>query len=173
MDFAELYNAYKDRVYNLALQYVQNPRDAEEVSQDVFVKVHQKLDAFQQRSDVKTWIYRITVNTALDFCRARQRRKRSFLKQILSLDRDSGLPEPAHFEHPGALLEQKEALEFIFGCINRLSEKQRTVIILLRLEGLSQQETAAIMQLSVKAVESLLQRARQTLEKIMHENEGK
>ena len=63
-------------VYNLALQYTQNKADAEEITQDVFVKVHQKIHTFGERSELKTWIYRIAINQSLDFLRS----KNYFLK---------------------------------------------------------------------------------------------
>jgi RNA polymerase sigma factor (sigma-70 family) len=62
MTFKEIFDKYNKLVYNLALQYVQQKEDAEEITQDVFVKIHEKLSTFQQQSDIKTWIYRITIN---------------------------------------------------------------------------------------------------------------
>ncbi len=173
MNFRELYAEYKDRVYNLVLQYVHNRQDAEEVCQDVFVKLHEKLGSFRQESSLKTWVYRIAVHTALDFCKARQRHKRRFLLSALRLGSTEKIPDIPHFDHPGARLEEKEALAFLFACIHRLNEKQRTVIILLKIEELSQQETAEVMKLSPKAVESLFQRAKAALEKIIHETKEK
>ena len=67
MIFDEIYFQYHKMVFNLALQYVQNTEDAEEITQDVFVKVFDNFNTFNQLSNVKTWIYRISINQSLDF----------------------------------------------------------------------------------------------------------
>lgn len=158
-------------MYNLALHYVQNSPDAEEISQDVFVSVYEKLPAFDHRASVSTWIYRITVNKALDHLRARKRRKRRHFFTSLSFGDTAG-GDPGHFEHPGYTLEQKQEVKRIFDCLNRLPPNQKTAVILLKIEGLSQQDTAAVMRLSPKAVESLFQRAKKNLEKLLSIHEG-
>lgn len=172
MNFRDIYQLHKEGVFNLALQYTGNVEDAEEISQDVFVKVYEKLLYFREESSLKTWIYRITVNQSLDFLKARQRQKRSFIQHILRLD-DGNAKEIPVFNHPGVELEQKEAVAHIFQCMNRLPENQKTALILLKIEGLSQKEVAEIMRISSKAVESLFQRAKINLEKILTQNEGK
>ena len=65
--FEKLYHEFKTLVFNVALNYLQNVEDAEEITQDVFVKVYHSLDNFNQKSSHKTWIYRITINQCLDF----------------------------------------------------------------------------------------------------------
>jgi RNA polymerase sigma-70 factor (ECF subfamily) len=66
-DFQNIYNQYGVLVYNVALHYVQNIEDAEEITQDVFVQVYHSLENFSQKSTLKTWIYRIAINKSLDF----------------------------------------------------------------------------------------------------------
>jgi RNA polymerase sigma-70 factor (ECF subfamily) len=78
-----------------------------------------------------------------------------------------------NFNHPGILLEQKEALESLFQHINALPDNQKTALILSKLEQKSQKEVAEIMKLSTKAVESLLQRAKTNLAKKINPSEGK
>ena len=63
-------------VYNLALGYVQNTEDAEEITQDVFVKVYQKIEGFKSDSTLKTWIYRIAINQCIDYVKAKNAKKR-------------------------------------------------------------------------------------------------
>lgn len=165
ISIAEIYQAHHKMVFNLALQYVQNWEDAEEITQDTFVKIYNGLNDFSQQSNLKTWIYRITINQSLDFIKSRNAQKRSFLQQILRLSDPSFNREPAHFNHPGIELEQKEATQVIFHAINQLSDKQKTAIILTKIDGKSLKEVAEIMNTNVKAVESLLHRAKKTLEK--------
>ncbi len=172
MLFKELFDKYKSLVYNVALQYVQNKEDAEEITQDVFVKIHEKLNFFQNQSALKTWIYRIAINQSLDFLKAQKSLKRWSFFSALSLNNENIKIEVPHFNHPGVELEQKEALEFIFKAINQLPENQKTVLILLKIEQNSQAQTAEIMDLSTKAVESLFNRAKKNLEILLVKNEG-
>ncbi|MBP7184684.1 MAG: RNA polymerase sigma factor, partial [Saprospiraceae bacterium] len=142
MTFEEIYFDHHKMVYNLALQYVQNIEDAEEITQDIFVKVHEKLDTFKNQSNLKTWIYRISINQSLDFIKAKKSKKQNFLTSIFSLNDTKIKSEPTDFNHPGIELEQKEAYKKIFDAINQLSDNQKTVIILLKIEHKSQAETA-------------------------------
>jgi RNA polymerase sigma factor (sigma-70 family) len=155
----------------VALQYVQNIEDAEEISQDVFVKVHEKLGSFKRESDIKTWIYRIAINQSLDFIKAKQRHKRWSFLSALSLDNKEKPIEISHFNHPGVLMEEKESIQKIFDAINRLPDNQKTVIILMKIEQNSMTETADIMKLSYKAVDALFQRAKKNLELLLTQNE--
>lgn len=166
MTLREIYNQYSKMVYNLALQYVQNKEDAEEITQDVFVVIHQSLDGFKGQSKFSTWIYRITINKSLDFIKAKKRKRRFGL--LTSLFFESGEEahrETHHFNHPGIQLEQKEQVQRIFKCINELPPNQKTALLLSKLEQMSHKEIAEIMELSPKAVESLVQRAKSNLEK--------
>lgn len=151
-------------VYNLALQYVQNTEDAEEISQDVFVSAYQHLHKFNGASSYKTWIYRITINKCTDHLKSKKRIKRfAFLQSIFKNNSLEILHEDKEFNHPGILLEQKESLQKIYEAINTLPEQQRTALILHKIEGLSQTEIAEILKISRKATESLVQRAKQNL----------
>ncbi len=160
MDFKEIFGSYNKLVFNVALHYVQNTEDAEEITQDVFMKIHKKLFSFQHNSTIKTWIYRITINQSLDFIKAQKAKKRGFLSSLFSINSKIDVPD---FNHPGVEMEQKEALENIFTAINQLPDNQKTVLILLKIEQNTQEQTALIMEISTKAVESLFQRAKKNL----------
>ena len=159
-------------VYNLALHYLHNAEDAEEVTQDVFLKVYKSLSKFEGRSSAKTWIYRITINQCLDRLKAQKRKKRfGFLQSIGAGEDEVDLPTP-QFDHPGVQLEQQEAVAHIMQQIHALPENQKTALILKSIEGLPVAEIADIMGLSRKAVESLLARARKNLEKKLGKDKG-
>ena len=96
MVFKEIYHEHKNLVYNLALQYTQNSEDAEEITQDVFISVHEKLHTFQHQANVKTWIYRIAINKSLDFIKSKRRQKRFGF--VISLFKNDG--ESSHLEIP-------------------------------------------------------------------------
>ena len=77
--FQLYYQQYSGLVYNIALSYVQNIEDAEEVVQDVFIQVYSKLDQFKNNSSIKTWIYRIAINKSLDFIKHKKSKKFEFV----------------------------------------------------------------------------------------------
>ncbi len=171
--FEQLYHAHKRLVFNLALQYVQCVEDAEEIAQDVFLAVHQSIDSFHQHAKLTTWLYRITINKSLDFIKAKKRKKRFGIFTSIFFENSNDIKhERPTFDHPGVQLESKEALEIIFLHLNQLPDKQKTALILSKIEQKPQAEIAEIMDLSVKAVESLLQRAKKNLLHKLSGSEG-
>lgn len=166
-EFRIVYDEFKNLVYNLALSYVQNQADAEDITQEVFVKVHQNLERYNPEiAGLKTWIYRITINQCLDFLKSKKSGRRfGFLINLFRIESNEPVVEAESYNHPGIALEDKEELDKLFRMINSLPDKQKTVIILLKIEDRSQKEVAEIMNLSVKAVESLFQRAKLSLSK--------
>lgn len=161
--FEKLYHEYKTLVFNVALNYLQNIEDAEEITQDVFVKVYNSLDSFNQKSSYKTWIYRITINQCLDFIKRKNSQKRFFIFGKKSQNEQEYL-STATFEHPGILMENKENAAILFEVINTLTENQKTAFLLSKLDGLSNHEISEIMQLSISSVESLVFRAKVSLQ---------
>ncbi len=161
-DFEKMYNQYNLLVYNVALNYLQNIEDAEEITQDVFIQLHKSITNFQNNSTLKTWIYRITINKCLDFIKHKNSKKRFFIFGTKS-DSEFEMHKVSDFEHPGILMENKEDAEVLFTIINQLNDKQKTAFVLSKVDGLSNPEIAAIMQLSISSVESLVFRAKATL----------
>lgn len=161
--FENIYHEYKSMVFNLALHYLQNIEDAEEVTQDVFVKAYHSLQHFNQKSSYKTWIYRITINNCLDFIKKKNSIKRLYIFGKKS-ENEKDYFNATTFEHPGIQLENQENAEILFGVINTLTENQKTVFLLSKLDGLSNIEIAEIMELSIAAVESLIFRAKVSLQ---------
>lgn len=170
MNLEEIFSTYKQQVYNLALHYLQNTEEAEEITQDVFLKIHLNHSSFNEKSQLSTWIYRITINCCLDALKAKKRKKRWAIFGSLFQSDDSF--EDSEFNHPGIQLEQKEATEHILNLINQLPENQKTALILNKIENLSQQEIALILETTPKAVESLIQRAKNNLEKKLNSSRG-
>lgn len=166
--FEKLYHEYKTLVFNVALNYLQNIEDAEEIAQDVFVKVHHSLESFNQKSSYKTWIYRITINQCLDHIKQRNSQKRFFVFGKKSQNEQEYL-NTATFEHPGILMENKEDAAILFEVINTLTENQKTAFLLSKLDGLSNPEISEIMQLSISSVESLIFRGKATLQERLAE----
>lgn len=166
-----LYQQYSAKVYNTAIGYLQNTEEAEELLQDVFVTIFEKADTFQEKSSVSTWIYRIAVNKSLDFLRKRKAVKRQVVvKSIYRKDSLEPIPTAVEFNHPGIKLENKEKGAILFSAIKQLGENQQTAFVLTYVEGLPQAEVAEVMELTVKSVESLLQRAKANLREILEKD---
>jgi RNA polymerase sigma factor (sigma-70 family) len=161
-DFQNIYNQYHMLVYNVSLNYLQNIEDAEEITQDVFIQIHNSIHKFGEKSALKTWIYRITINKCLDFIKHKNSKKRLFIFGNKSRNEKEYL-NASNFEHPGILLENKEKSAILFDTINELPENQKTAILLSKIDGMSNPEISAIMQLSVSSVESLIFRAKTNL----------
>jgi RNA polymerase sigma-70 factor, ECF subfamily len=169
--FESIYKEYKNLVFNVCLHYVLNREDAQDVTQEVFVKIYHHLHQYnRETASLKTWIYRIAINQSLDFLKAKRTKKRfGFISSLFHPDSN----EPIHdLAHPGIAMEDKESLEELLLIIQSLPEKQKTAIILTKVEDRPQKEVAEIMDINVKAVESLLQRAKQTIEKKLNDKEG-
>lgn len=169
-DFAlkQLYDRYHVNVYNISISYTQNAEDAEEVTQDVFLKVYDAAKKFRFDAAVSSWIYRITVNKSLDFLRKKNTKKRkAFFISLYRKDTVEELPHTTNFVHPGLVLENKEKGVFLFKALAKLPEKQKTAFILREIEGLPYQEIADIMSISTKAVESVLYRSKANLRKAL------
>lgn len=137
------------------LATLKNTQEAEEITQDVFVKIHRYASKFKGESSLSTWIYRITVNTSLNSIK---KKKRWSIFHTHSNDFEN-----ADFEHPGVVLEKKEDAKLLMKLLSTLPESQQTAFILSYIEDLPRKEVAEIMETTLKSVESLLQRAKQNL----------
>jgi len=156
--FKSLMEKYQLQVFRTVMGFVHTKEDAEEVTQDIFVRVYQSLSSFQNESEFSTWLYRITINMCLNFLRrSRKNRLQQSLETIFSLRSEEKTPLEE--------LESAERDRRIRMAIDSLPEKQRMAFILSRYEELPQKKIAAIMNRSEGAVEQLLQRAKENLKK--------
>jgi RNA polymerase sigma-70 factor, ECF subfamily len=174
LHFETIYNEHKNTVFNICLHYVLNAEDAQDITQETFVKVYQKYDLYNAEvASLKTWICRITINNCLDFLKAKKSKKRfGFLSALFHTDSNEPIKDAIDINHPGIETEDKEALQNLLQIIYTLPGNQKTAIILTKIEDRPQKEVAEIMSISLKALESLLQRAKQTIQKKLIENEG-
>lgn len=163
--FSEIVETRKGMVYNTVLGLLQNPEDAEDVTQEVFIKVFESVRQFKGESAFSTWLYRIAVTTALEFLRKKKRKKRFAFITSLFGEGDTPVTDPPDFVHPGVLLDRRENARVLFKAIQKLPENQKIAFSLHKVEGLSYQEVADVMETTVSAVESLIHRARQNLRK--------
>ena len=163
--FRSIVETRKDLVYNTALGLLQSAEDAEDVAQEVFIKVYESIHQFKGESAFSTWLYRIAVTKSLELIRSRKRKKRfAFITGLLG-ENNELRHDPPEFLHPGVQLDNKERSTVLFQSIAKLPENQRIAFSLHKVEGIPYQEIAEIMNLSVSAIESLIHRAKANLRK--------
>jgi RNA polymerase sigma-70 factor, ECF subfamily len=159
--FEELVNRYEKKIYRLGLNVTGNPEDAEEVLQETFLKAFEHLGDFREDSRFYTWIVRIAVNEGL--MKLRKRRSDRSVPIEDSVD-DDGSVMPREFAdwrpNPEQILEQSELESVLKNAASSLPPTFRTVFHLRDVEGLSTQETASLLNLTVSAVKARLFRAR-------------
>lgn len=170
--FREVVETRQGLVYNTVLGLLQNPEDAEDVTQEVFIKVFESVADFKGESAFSTWLYRIAVTSALEFLRKKKRKKRFAFVTTLFGEGGDPLHDPPDFVHPGVALDRRENAKALFEAVRVLPENQKTAFVLHKLEGLSYQEVADVMSSSVSSVESLLHRAKLNLRKTLEKTLG-
>ena len=166
--FRYLVEEYRNKVYSTMVNILQDQEEAEDGAQEVFIQVFESIRSFKNESLLSTWIYRITARKALDKLRRRKTRMR--IQTLLPW----WMPQEKHkagtFYHPGATLEHKEKMAALFQAMKTLPERQRIALTLIRIQGMSYEEATEVMELSVKAIESLVSRGKENLEKQLKKN---
>jgi RNA polymerase sigma-70 factor, ECF subfamily len=170
--FRELFNKYKNKIINFCFRYCFNRGVAEELTQEVFIRVYQAADRYRPEARFSTWLYRIAVNLCLN-----EFRKGKYKAHIISID------QPDHIGHSefvrdiedqGSLSSHdlviaREREKLIEQAMSALSEKQRIALILRIFNGFSYQEIASQMNISESKVKSLIYRGRQRLQELLKE----
>ena len=158
---------YGPPVYRLAHRILHDPADAADAVQDVFLKVFRNIGQFHGESSLKTWIYRITVNTASNQMRwwRRHKERESPLEAPECWKRET-LGDPADSsQNPFESLLSRENQEIVWKALGRLAEGSRTVLVLREMENLSYEEIGEILHLSLGTVKSRMARARCALKR--------
>jgi RNA polymerase sigma-70 factor (ECF subfamily) len=164
--FAELVELYQHRLVTVMHHLVSNKEEAEDLAQEVFLRVYRTRKKYRPKAKFSTWLFTIANNLALNALRSRQR------KPVIPLNvRDSGPlgPRPAEQlvrakdHQPGARLQQQELAAVVQRALEDLNERQRAAVVLNKFEDMNYAEIAEVMGLTTKAVKSLLSRARENL----------
>jgi len=157
--FAEIYKGASSFVYNVALRTARNREDAQEITQEVFLKVFNSLRDFRFQSSFKTWLYRITVNTTLNVLKktAYDRRRQFEYHENISAEL------PGQAEEAETSLEQREHKVQVDKMLETLNPEYRVCIILREIQGLSYEEIAQTLKTNINTVRSRLKRAREIL----------
>lgn len=167
--FSQLFEIYSDKIYRLSAGLLDNEVEAEGIVQDTFLRFFERLDDFEGRSKIGTWLYRVAYNASVDLLRQR--------KPLLAMDSvadDEDLPLPANLtdwsQWPERLLSEAEVTAELDKAIAALPEKYKAIFILREIEGLSTRETAQVTGLSLSAVKVRLHRARLELRERLAES---
>ncbi len=163
--FNEIVNRYTDKVYSLAYRIANNPSDAEEILQEVFIILVEKLDTFRAESKFSTWLYRVSANAAYMFLR----RNKNINTREMSLEDYKpysdygvleGIKDKDWSDTPDNKLLSNEGVEIIEKAIGELPEDYRIVFHMKDVEGLTSKEIANVLGLSLPAVKSRVLRSR-------------
>ena len=152
--FDELMRRYKHPVANFVYRMIGRAEDADDVAQEVFVRVYRNLDAYRPGTKFSTWLFALARNAAIDHWRWHKRHPAEPVESLPQLTAPSGTAE-----HVAA----REIGQEIAASVANLPQDQRTALVLAEYHGLSYAEIAGVMRCSEKSVESRLYRARQTL----------
>lgn len=166
--FDEMVSRYWDRIFSMTNQLLRNAQDAEEVTQDAFIRAHKGLASFRGESAFSTWLYQIATNLARNrywYWWRRKRDKSVSLDAPLGNDNTTTLAEilPAEVETPDDITVTREFVTRIGGGMERLGAKHREILILRNVKNLSYEEIANILGISVGTVKSRIARARESL----------
>jgi RNA polymerase sigma-70 factor (ECF subfamily) len=165
--FEFLFDKYREKVYRIAYRFVHHREDALEVTQDVFLRVYRGLPKFKTHSKFFTWLYRVTVNRAIDFTRSR-RSHAAVDVEAQVLEATASLPPGrSAIPDPSSVAQERELEEKLRQAVEHLSEKHRTVFLLHAVESLSYREIAEVMGSSMGTVMSRLFYARKKLQEVL------
>jgi len=162
LSFQLLVERYQERIFALSRHYTKSAVEVEDIAQDTFLKAFRRLDSFQRQSSFSTWLYRIAVNTALDFL------KRSGRSPVQAVEDPELSAAPVRAQagsgvtitSPDVNLRREELARITQEVLAELPEIFRTVLVLREFEEMSYQEMAEVLGISIGTVESRLFRAR-------------
>jgi RNA polymerase sigma-70 factor (ECF subfamily) len=167
--FNALVAAYQDGVYNLCLRMLASPEEAEDTAQEAFLAAYRSIQRFRGGL-FRAWLFRIAANACLDELRRRRRRPQTSLDAATdSAGGPLDLPDPSSSPEGWAL--RREVQSHIQAALMRLPTDQRATVVLCDVQGLSYEETAAVLRISLGTVKSRLSRARARLRGFLLEQE--
>jgi len=164
LDFDSVYDEFHSKIGHY-LERMVGKSEAEDLTQEVFMKVNKSLDGFEGKSSLSTWIYRLATNAALDKLHSRSHRENKQKKSLDNIDVELEAEGKDVFTQEKELSAEREAIrtemnECIREFVDKLPENYRTVIILSELKDLKNQEIAEILDIGLDAVKIRLHRAR-------------
>lgn len=169
--FGMLMEKHMNTVYNIALRMTENREDAEDITQDVMIKIFRVLDSFKGNSKFSTWVYRVAVNTCLDELKKKKNKKHFSLDaKIKGEDGEIEADIKDDSPSPEKLAERRELRDMVGEAIKKLSDEHRAVIVLRDIRGMSYGEIGEILKCGEGTVKSRISRARAQLKKILEKD---
>jgi len=170
---ADLSAVYRARIHQLAFRYMKNWEDAEEVTQDVLMKVFRKIDAFRGDAALSSWIYRITFNTAMSRLRTGRVGRAADQQRPDLADTATGQADPADWstladDH----VLRREMREQLIAALTTLPEVYRTPVVLRDIQGMSTEEASRILHVKPQTLKSRLHRGRLILREALSQFAG-
>lgn len=162
-----LISRYQDPILNFCYRFVKDKNTAQDLAQDVFIEVVRSIDTFRMDSKLSTWLFRIAITKSLNYVSAQKMKKRfAFIKSLFfEDDNENEINIEADSESPHEILENKERSKILNDAIESLPENQRVAFTLCKCEDMSYKEISEILNTTVPAVESLIFRAKNNLQK--------
>lgn len=166
--FAALVNKYRNRIFNFAYRYCNDRQEAEDLTQEVFIKAYRNLAGFRGESKFSTWLFQITKNQAINRVRMLSRRMRFHMRSNVNSEGEDLIDRVAS-ENPGQheLVQGREEQKVVQRAIQRLAPSFRVALILRDIEDLSYEEIGSILELPEGTVKSRIHRARSELKKLL------
>lgn len=170
--FEQLIIEHETKIYNIAYRMFNNEEDAKDLSQEIFIKVFEKIHIFRGDSSFSTWIYRIAMNTCIDELRKRKGRETYSMDKDIEMD-DGTIPRelPDKAFNPEEVIINKEVASRIQWAIGKLSEGYKEAVILRDLQGFEYNEISEILNCSLGTVKSRISRARMQLKNFLVKEE--
>jgi RNA polymerase sigma-70 factor (ECF subfamily) len=165
--FRMFVDRYQEIVLNTCNGFVHNSDDAKDLTQEVFLKVYDAIDKFRGDAKLSTWIYRISVNKSLNFLRANKKNRMINNLDSVVFSNNSALAVESDSDERDSFLDQLRRSKILYAAINGLSKNQKIAFSLNKLDEISYNEIAEIMNISLPAVESLIHRAKLNLQKTL------
>lgn len=143
--FGLLVRRHQRRIYRLAVHLTRSPSDAEDITQEAFVRAYQALDRFDGRSEPFTWLYRIAVNLSLNTIRSRKTRGNTTPADDPRVDAFLADSKPGELLDPNQRIHQRRLAEAVLAGIDSLSETLRTTLVLVCVDGVAHEEAASVL----------------------------
>jgi RNA polymerase sigma-70 factor, ECF subfamily len=170
--FEQLVKAHQDRVYDFCVRMVADREEAFDLTQEIFVSIHQHLEQFRHDAKISTWIFRISRNHCLNRIKYLKRRGRGRSEEYGESSEQAINESVGPVQTPDQSLEASRARALVHRAIARLDEDQRVLVVLRDIEGLAYEEIVEITELAEGTVKSRLHRAREKLAQILGELEA-
>ncbi len=165
--FEELIKKHEKKAFNIALKMLKNRDDAMDISQEAFIKVYKSIGSFNFKSSFSTWLYRVVVNTCLDFIKKEKKIVYSIDNPIQTKDGEIHREIEDNKNIPEDIFEKKLNKQLVHNSIQKLNDIHKTAIILRDIEGFTYKEISEITDCSLGTVKSRIKRGRDYLKHII------